>query len=116
MAGKRECNGTKNLRPLNTRTKAEQKAIATMGGKASGEARRKKRELKELLEIALSQPSDKNPDIDRWTEVTVALVKKAMAGDTKAFELMRDTIGQKPTDKIEADVKNDVNINITVGD
>lgn len=116
MAGKSKYNGTKNLIPFSERTEDEQKAIRVKGGKASGEARRKKKELRELLELALSQPSENNPDIDRWTEVTVALVKKAMAGDTKAFELMRDTIGQKPTDKIEADVKNDVNINITVGD
>lgn len=116
MAGKSKCDGTKNLIPLPERTKEEQKAIRVKGGKASGEARRKKKELRELLEIALSQPSENNPNIDRWTEVTAALVKKAMAGDTKAFELVRDTIGQKPTDKIEADVKNDVSINITVGD
>ncbi len=116
MAGKSKCNGTKNLIPFSERTEAEQKAIRVKGGKASGEARRKKKELRELLEIALSQPSDSNPDIDRWTEVTVALVRKAMAGDTKAFELVRDTLGQKPTDKLEADVKNDVNIQITIDD
>ena len=45
-----------DLRPLNTRTIEEQKEITSMGGKASGKARRKKRDLKKLLEIALSQP------------------------------------------------------------
>lgn len=116
MAGKSTRKGAENLRPFDTLTEEQQRAIRSKGGKASAEAKRKKKELKELLEIALSQPSENNPDIDRWTEVTAALVKKAMAGDTKAFELVRDTIGQKPTDKIEADVKNDVSINITVGD
>lgn len=33
-------NSRKNLKPLNTRTKKEQREIATMGGKASGESRR----------------------------------------------------------------------------
>ena len=45
-----------NLIPLNERTKEEQTKITTMGGKASGKARRRKRDLKELLELALSQP------------------------------------------------------------
>lgn len=107
-------DGTENLKPLNTRTKAERKEIAIMGGKASGEARRKKRELKELLELALSQPCEENPDMDNWTAVTVALLNKAKGGDTKAYEVMRDTIGQKPTDKIETEMKGDVNINISV--
>ena len=33
---------TQNMKPLNTRTKEEQKKIAVMGGKASGVARRQK--------------------------------------------------------------------------
>lgn len=116
MADKRKHDGSKNLRPFDTLSEEEQREIRSKGGKAAQKKRREQKQLKELLELALSQPSDKNPDIDRWTEVTVALVKKAMAGDTKAFELVRDTIGQKPTDKLEADVKNDVNINVSVGD
>lgn len=37
-------DGTKNLKPINTRTKEEQTAIQIKGGKASGKARRKKNE------------------------------------------------------------------------
>ena len=33
--------------------------------------------------------------------VTLALIEKAMSGDTKAFEVIRDTIGEKPADKVE---------------
>ena len=35
-----EYNGTKNLIPMNERTKSKQKEIATKGGKASGVARK----------------------------------------------------------------------------
>jgi len=107
-------SGKENLIPLTERTKEEQREIRVKGGKASGEARRKKKELKELLELALSQPCEENPDIDNWTAVTIALMKKVKSGDTKAYEVMRDTIGQKPTDKIETEMKGDISINISV--
>jgi hypothetical protein len=41
--------------------------------------------------------------------VTLALIEKAMSGDTKAFEVIRDTIGEKPVDKVMiADVEPSV--------
>ena len=45
---------TKNLRPLNTRTKDEQREIQRAGGKASGESRKKTKLLKERMQIILS--------------------------------------------------------------
>lgn len=107
-----EHNGTKNLIPFDKLTEEEQKAIRSAGGKASGKARRKKKELKKLLEIALSQPMQGNPDEDNYTGITTALIAKALAGDTKAYEVIRDTIGQKPVEKIEADLSNKINITI----
>ncbi len=47
-------DGTKNLKPMNQRTKEEQKKIATKAGKASGVARRKKADLKKAMELLLS--------------------------------------------------------------
>ena len=46
-------NNIENLRRL---TSEEAREVGSLGGKASVKARRKKRELKKLLEIALSQP------------------------------------------------------------
>lgn len=85
--------GTENLIPLNKRTKEEQKAITTAGGKASGESRRARKTLKEELLLLLSEG-------DTQQNVSVALIQKALDGDTKAFEVLRDTIGEKPTEKI----------------
>ena len=42
-----------NLKPLNKRTKTEQREIAKKGGKASGKSRRKKKYIKEQLETLL---------------------------------------------------------------
>jgi len=85
----------KNLIPFNERTESEQRAIAIAGGKASGESRRARKTLKEELLLLLSVG-------DTQQNVSVALIQKALDGDTKAFEVLRDTIGEKPTDKVEA--------------
>ena len=38
---------------------------------------------------------------DRYTKITRALIDKAEDGDTKAFEVVRDTLGQKPKEQVE---------------
>ena len=103
-----------NLKPQNTRTKSEQREIAKSGGKKSGQSRRKRKAIKEQLELLMSLPvqdekikakvetlgiEDKN--IDNQMLITVALFQKALKGDTKAIELIRDTLGEKPIEKLE---------------
>ena len=88
-----------NLIPMNERTKSEQRAIATAGGKASGESRRKRKTLKEELLLMLSE-------CDIQQKISLALINEAINGNnagsvTKAFEVIRDTIGEKPADKVE---------------
>ena len=48
---------TKNLKPQNTRTKAEQRKIAQMGGKASGKARREKKLMSQIYADILADQS-----------------------------------------------------------
>ena len=60
----------RNTENLKVPTSEQAREYGRKGGKASGEARRRKKELKELLEIALSQPCKDNPDIDNWTAMT----------------------------------------------
>jgi hypothetical protein len=96
-----------NLKPLNTRTKSEQRKIAKMGGIKSGEVRQARKTLKEELLLLL----DKD---DNQTNLTVSLIQKALAGDTKAFEIIRDTIGEKPTDKQEIGNIDDKPLNINL--
>ena len=75
------------------------------GGIASGISRRARKTLRAELEILLSaQTIDK--ETGKKTEstvqeaVTVALVKQALKGNTKAFEIIRDTIGEKPVERV----------------
>lgn len=86
-------NNTQNLRPMNTRTKEEQRKIATMGGKASGKARAMRKTFKEAI----------NDQLDKATldKMIKALIKEANNGNTKAFEILRDTVGEKPIERQE---------------
>lgn len=86
-----------NLIPFNELTEEKQREIARKGGIASGEARRRKKTLKEEL-IALLETNDNN------NKISIAILNKALNGDIQAFTTIRDTIGEKPVDKVEADV------------
>lgn len=81
-----------NLITQAQRTPEERSKIARMGAIASNEAQRKRKELKETLKAFLE--IENNQD-----NMCLAILKKAMDGDTKAFEVIRDTIGEKPIDK-----------------
>lgn len=85
-----------NLRTLSTE---EAREIGKKGGKKSVEARKARKTLKEELLLLLSQDDNQN-------KMSISLLKKAMNGDTKAFEIIRDTIGEKPVDKVQANVFN----------
>lgn len=78
---------------FNEITAEKQRAIASQGGKASVEARKRRKTLKEELLALLSQGDTQN-------KVSVAIIDRAMNGDVKAFETIRDTIGEKPVDKV----------------
>lgn len=90
-------NGTKNLIPLNKRTKEEQTQIATKGGKASGEARRKRKTLKEQLLLMLeADPTIQDKLINKLIERAYKTGERNGNAANRAFELIRETIGETP--------------------
>lgn len=97
-------NGTKNLKPntRENRTKEEQKQIAIKGGIASGKARREKKTLRQCLEILLERTlkDKKGIEMSGAEAVSLKVFEKALKGDIRAFEVLRDTAGQKVPDKI----------------
>ena len=81
---------------------------ASKGGIASGEARRKKKAFRELMEHYLSQPATVNGEqVTRKDVATVRAVQMLTENELSAaefvrlFELVRDTIGEKPTEHVE---------------
>lgn len=75
---------------------------ASKGGKKSAEVRRQKRDLRRALEILLERDfKDKSGNKVSGAEaITAKLFERAMKGDVRAFETLRDTVGQKPVDKV----------------
>lgn len=106
---------------LKTPTTAEARQRGSMGGIASGKARRERKAMKETLETLLSMPlkngqeadldeiqslaATKGKNISVQEAIMLAQIQKAMKGDTKAAEYVRDTIGQKPDNKMNIDMK-----------
>lgn len=90
----------KNLKPLNIRTKSEQREIAKKGGIKSGEIRRERKKLKEDLELALSIQLNEEKQSEQEL-IIVALIKEAKKGSVAAFNAIRDLLGEKPIDKKE---------------
>ena len=84
-------------------TAEKQREIARQGGIASVEARRKKKLIRECLEELLEREiKDKNGQTMTGAEaMAVKVFQQALKGDLKAFEIVRDTAGQKPIDKVE---------------
>lgn len=98
----------------------EQKKIASMGGKKSGEVRRKKKAMREIASLFGNEDAPA-PVIARLVQaglleygescsmdeaLLLAQYSKALAGNTKAAEFVRDTAGQKPKDSVEVTTDN----------
>lgn len=91
-----------NLIPMNERTKEEQRKIAKMGGIKSGEVRRERKAFKEALLLALETMTEEGKTIqDKGIE---SLMKKYVDGDLQAFTIVRDTVGENPTNKVEGKI------------
>lgn len=95
------------------RTAREQREIAVKGGKASGEARRRKADFRKTLNLLLTAQID-NPE---WTPIlnslgldstlesaiNMAMIKEALAGNVKAYEAIAKYSGQ--SNQTDADLK-----------
>lgn len=94
-----------NLIPNSKRSPSELREMTRKGGIKSGEVRRARKTLKETLLMMLEEGNTQD-------NITLALLQKALNGDTKAYEVIRDTVGEKPTDKVEQ--SGELNNTITV--
>ena len=96
----------KNLKPFSELTEKEQREIRRKGAFASAKKRREKKTLKELLKIALEMRT-KNGNTNA-EEIVASLILKAQSGDVKAFEAVRDTIGEKPKDTVDVTTREEI--------
>lgn len=97
------------------RTTNELRVIASKGGKASGEARRKKANFRKTLNLLLSAkieneeltPFLESLGIDSTLEsaINMAMIKKALKGDVKAYEAVARFAGQYEVPDADIELK-----------
>ena len=80
-----------------------------------GQRRKIREDLDNLLTIALKTGSVKTGDdvmnleeaqemnLPVQTAINIAMIKRALMGDVQAAQYIRDTVGEKPSDKVEVD-------------
>jgi hypothetical protein len=110
-----EIMNDQNLIPNNQRTPKERRDNARKAGIASGKARKEKADLRKMCQMVLAMDiKAKDGSIKSGAEaITLAQLQKALKGDTKAYEVLRDTAGQKPIEKVEQvniDVEYDASV------
>lgn len=106
-----------NLKSFDNMDKEEHLKIASKGGVNSGIARRRKKEVKRILEAFLELPlkkgklydvddvksfmalKGKNITVNEAIQVTV--IQKALKGDLSAINMINELIGEKPANKLE---------------
>ena len=98
---------TENLIPFDEMDTEKHRKLSAKGGEASGEARRRKRTMKQYADLLLSQPIKDERILDTFAEVGIegeqadnkmlmvyALMKAAHAGDVAAEKELRSIIGE----------------------
>lgn len=88
------------------KTGSEQVKIARLGGIASGKAKRERKTIREELEFLLAKQlkNNKGEDISTREAISTAMIGQAIKGNVKAFIAIRDTIGEKPTEKTQTEL------------
>lgn len=102
-----------NLVPMSQRTKEEVREFASKGGKASGEARRRKRDAKSAARLILNLPVqealEKNlkamglneTDYTNMVAIMARAFTKAMTGDIGAMQFLINMAGSSPHFQME---------------
>ena len=73
------------------------------GGIRSGEERRRKKNMKEDVIFAMEQKVMCDDGVERSTQMTLILdlINAAHHGNVEAFKVLRDTMGEKPAEKVD---------------
>lgn len=103
-----------NLINPKDRTSEELRAMTRKGGIASGEARRRKKTMREALEMLmfkcelpeqtkqmLRAEGVSDDEMNHQMVITRSLIAKAESGDVQAYNAICAMIGEKPAEKME---------------
>lgn len=113
-----------NLIPFTSnQSREEAKKNGAKGGKKSGEVRRKRKAMKEQMEMLLSLPFKQSEslnfmkdlgieedNLDNQMALIVAMYGKALKGDVQAFNTIREVVQDEKTvkDEVRVQIINDL--------
>lgn len=117
-------DGWKNLRPYDHERAVEN---GRKGGQKFSENQKRRASLKEAFQVLLSMPVVEEDikqelakagieDEYRTNDIAIALsmIQKALEGNVNAATFVRDTFGEKPTDKVKADLEVDTQTQVVI--
>lgn len=112
-----------NKKNLVTLSPSEARENGKKGGVKSGEARRRKRSLKEAMQHMLHEAEiDEDVremlakegiderDFTHTIAITRSLIAKAEAGDVSAYNAIRDILGEKPAEGLNVNIPSRVEV------
>ena len=109
-------SGHENLIPFNKRSVEEARECGRKGGKASGEARRKKADFRKTLNALLTAEIDSTEwspvlealglDSTLESAVNAAMIKEALMGNVKAYEAIAKYSGQSEKTDTDQEEQN----------
>lgn len=112
-----------NLIPFSERSESEARELGSKGGKKSGESRRRKKNMKQIMDMLLQMPAGTSADWNFLSEIGInlneldeelvnnmlivnaAVLAKAKAGDIAAVKELRDIIGDNAA--LKHKIRND---------
>ena len=93
-----------NLTPFTSETG---RAAGRKGGIASAEAKRKRKQIKEYIDIILEDDTGE-PVISNAEMIAVQMVNQAKKGNLKAIRLLLQLLGELDKDKVRIDINANV--------
>lgn len=106
---------TRKMSEKSLKALEENRAATQFHGESAVEAQKKSTEKQREYRSLQSRAREKITPED-WDEILQVMIQKAKDGNLKAIELLRDSAGDKPTDRVELAGAQDLKVNITVRD
>lgn len=112
-------NSLKNLKPAYIDSSEKGRQIRQIGIEKQRREKLQRESMKNTLDILMTKALKKgnyvlpeeiqdmadveNLNIDVQTAINIAIIQRALLGDVQAVTFIRDTLGEKPKDKVEID-------------
>lgn len=78
--------------------------IRRMGAEALNAKNAQRRSFAESIDYWLKQKNQDKPELSNQDAIVAAMIKSANEGNTRAAEFLRDSVGEKPVEKTEAEI------------